>query len=116
MPMSTAAANQMLDAFVAGAVNYGAYIAAHTGAPGTTGANEYAGVTRQAATWNAGSGGTKTNSNAITLSTSGTTPVTDFGEWSAVSAGAYGAALHLTSPITAATITIAAGALSMGLA
>jgi hypothetical protein len=33
-----------------------------------------------------------------------------------VSAGAYGAALHLTSPITAATITIAAGALSMGLA
>ena len=58
---SVMAKNYMLDQL---GTNKALYISAHTADPGPTGANECAGSTRQAVTWNAASGGTKTQSNA----------------------------------------------------
>lgn len=108
--LGTTFANQALDAGAGGATNVLAYSSLHTASPSTTGANEYSGVTRQAATWNAASGGNKTNSGAQTFSTSGATAVTHIGEWSASSAGTYGIGEPLGSSVTAASITVASGA------
>lgn len=113
MLYSATAANQALDALSGGTTNVLAYTSCHTGAPGGTGATEYAGVTRQATTYNAASARAKTNSSALTFTTSGASAVTDFGTWSAVTAGTYGIDLHLSSSVTAVTITVAAGALSL---
>ena len=90
-----------------------AFVSLHTASPGGTGASEYAGVTRQACSWNAASSRTKTNSSALTFTTSGATPVTHAGTSSAVSAGTYGIDIPLSSSVTATTITVAAGALSL---
>lgn len=114
---SVAAENQGLDA-LAGSLNSPtnllAYVSLHTGDPSTTGANEVSGgsYVRQACTWNAASNGSKTNVTMMTFQTPGTTPVTFFGGWSAATAGTYGIGAALTSSVTAATITVAAGALS----
>ncbi|HSZ38475.1 MAG TPA: hypothetical protein VK817_00810 [Trebonia sp.] len=107
--------NAALDALAntAPSVNYLGFASCHTNTPGTTGANEYAGVTRLAETWNAASAGAKTNSGTLSFTTSGVTAVTDFGFWSLVSAGVYGIGAHLSSPVTAVTITVAAGAISL---
>ena len=86
----------------------------HTGSPGTTGANEMASCTRQAATWNSAASAAKTNSGALSFSNPGTVAATNFGTFSAVSAGTYGIGGALSSSVTAATITVAAGALSIG--
>lgn len=109
---SPTALNQALDALSGGATNLLGFIALHTGSPGTTGLLEYAGVTRQACTWNAAAAGSKTNSSALTFTTSGATPVTHLAGWSLVSAGVYGIGAALTSNVTAATITVAAGAIT----
>jgi hypothetical protein len=113
---SVTSENQALDA-LAGSLNTPtnviAYVSCHTATPGTTGASEYAGVTRQACTWNNASSGSKTNSSALTFSTSGASAVTHFGGWSAVTAGTYGIGLALASSVTATTITVAAGALTL---
>ena len=86
--------------------------------PGTTGANENAatgGYTRQACSWNAASGGSKTNSSSLTFSTSGTVAVTAFGtnSTSGTSGGTYAIGGNLTSSVTSASITIAAGAITL---
>lgn len=118
MSASPTACNQSLDALGGSLpgtpVNLLAFVSQHTAAPGTTGANEYASTTRQACSWNNASSAAKTNSSALSLSNSGASAVTDFGTFSASSAGTFGIALHLASPITAASITAAAGALSLG--
>lgn len=113
MLYSTGAANQALDALAGGATNLIGFTSCHTAAPAGTGANEYAGVTRQATSWNAASSRAKTNSGALSFTTSGASAVTDFGSWSLVTAGVYGIDMHLTSSVTATTITVAAGALSL---
>lgn len=113
MSASTTACNQMLDG-LATPTNVIAFASQHTGAPGTTGANEYASTTRQAISWNAASAAAKTNSSALSFTNSGASPVTDFGTFSASTAGTFGAALHAASSVTAASITVAAGALSLG--
>lgn len=112
---SVTAENQALNALDASGtpVNVAAFVSLHTAPPGTTGANEYAGVTRLACAWNAAAAGSKTNSTALTFSTSGTTPVTHFGTWSAATAGTYGIGGALSSTVTAASVTIAAGALTL---
>lgn len=112
---STSACNQALNAIDASGspTNLATHLQMHTASPGTTGANEMATTTRQACAWNAASGGTKTNSGAPTFTTPGTNPATHFGTFSAVSAGSYGIGGALTSPVTAVTITVAAGALTL---
>jgi hypothetical protein len=110
---STTAENQALTGLDGGTTNVLAYVQLHTASPSTTGANEMSSVTRQACTWNAASGGSKTNSSALTFTTPGTTAATHFGTFSAVTAGTYGIGGALTASVTAATITIAAGALTL---
>jgi hypothetical protein len=65
-----------------GATNFLGFASCHTASPSTTGANEYAGVTRLAATWNAASGAAKTNLGTLSFTTSDASAVTDFGFWS----------------------------------
>ncbi len=110
---SVTANNQALDALSGGTTNVLAYVQLRSASPGTTGANELASTTRQACSWNAASGGTKTNSSALTFTTPGTTAATFFGTFSASTAGTYGIGGALGSSVTAATITIAAGAISL---
>lgn len=115
MGASTTARNQALDG-LATPTNTLAFVALHTADPGTTGTNENAatgGYARQACTWNAASSGSKTNSSSLTFSTAGSVPVTHFGTFSAVSAGTFGMSGALSSSVTAASITVAAGALTL---
>ena len=115
---STTAENQALDGLSGGTTNLLADVALHTASPSTTGANENANsgsYARQACSWNAASGGSKTNSSALTFSTGGTVAVTHFGTWSSATyaGGTYGIGGALASSVTATTITVAAGALTL---
>jgi len=113
---SVTAENQALDALSGGTVNVLAFVALHTASPGTTGTSENAatgGYARQSCSWNAASSGSKTNSSALTFSTAGSTPITHLGGWSASTAGTYGIGMPLASSVTAASITVAAGAITL---
>jgi hypothetical protein len=120
---STAVCLAALDALAntAPTVNYLGFVSLHTASPALTGANEATGggYARQAETWNAASGTSpscvKTNLGALSFTTTGVTANTHFGTWSLVTAGVYGLGGALTSSVTAVTITVAAGALSLGL-
>lgn len=74
---SATACNQSLDGLsgTVSATNVIAYVSLHTASPSTTGANEVSGggYARQACSWNAASGSAKTNSSALTFTTSGDT-------------------------------------------
>lgn len=117
--------NQALNALDASGTptNLAAFVSLHVGSPGSpvlgaAGANENANTgsyARQACTWNAASGGTKTNSSALTFTTAGTVAVTHFGTSSVVTynTGPFGIGGALTSSVTAVTITVAAGALTI---
>lgn len=101
-----------------GSTNVVPNVSLHVGDPGTTGANENANsgsYARQACSWNAASGGAKTNSTSLTFTTGGTVAVTHFGTWSSATyaAGTYAIGGALASSVTAVTITVAAGALSI---
>lgn len=101
-----------------GSTNTIPYVSLHTASPSTTGANENANsgsYARQACTWNAASGGSKTNSTALTFSTLGTVAVTHIGTWSSATygAGTYSIGAALGSSVTAASITIASGAITL---
>lgn len=114
---STDFINQALNALDASGTpaNLAAYVTLHSTSPGTTGVNEFSGggYARQACSWNAASSGTKTNSSSLSFTTAGTTAATHFGTASASTAGTYGIGGALTAPVTATTITIAAGALTV---
>ena len=113
---SVTSENQSLDALSGGATNVLAFVSLHTATTSTTGASENAatgGYARQACSWNAASSGSKTNSSALTFSTAGSTAVTYFGTWSASTAGTFGIGGALASGVTATTITVAAGALTL---
>lgn len=101
-----------------GSTNQMTHVALHTATTSTTGAAENAnsgGYARQACSWNAAASSAKTNSTALTFSTLGTVAVTHIGTWNSVTYGggtfAIGAALGAS--VTAATITVAAGAISL---
>lgn len=86
MPYSVAAKNAMLDHLGTLAV----WMSVHKGAPGSTGANENTGATRQAVTWNAASGGAKTQSNAPSFAGIPVAePVIAVGLWSASTGGTF---------------------------
>lgn len=110
---STTAANQALDALAGGTTNVLAFLQLNTADPGTTGASE-ATSTRTAATWNAAATRAKTNSSAHTFTgQSGSTANTHFSTWSASTSGTFGISGALGSSVTATTITVAAGAISL---
>jgi hypothetical protein len=111
---STTAKNQALDGLSTPS-NVLAYVGLSTGDPGVTGANEAAGggYARQACTWNAASGGTRTNSSALTFATDNIDVISHFFTSTAVTAGTYGLSGALTSTVTAASVTVAAGALTL---
>jgi hypothetical protein len=112
---SVSARNQALNGLDASGtpVNLMAYTNLNTTDPGTTGAAE-ATSARQASAWNASSGGSKTNSGAMTFTgQSSTTAHGFFSTWTALTAGTNGMNGTLTTPVTAATITVAAGALTI---
>lgn len=115
---STTACNQALDGIGAAGTptNLLGFVSLHSASPGTTGANESASTTRLACTWNLASAGSKTNSSALTFTTPGTVPNTHFGTFSASTAGTFGIGGALSSSVTAVTITVAAGALTISAA
>jgi hypothetical protein len=92
------------------------YVSLHSADPTTSGGSENAatgGYVRQACSWNTAAGGAMTNSSSLSFSTAGSVAVTHFGTWSASSAGTYALGGALASSVTAASITIAAGAISI---
>lgn len=99
-------------------VNLIAATALHVATPGTTGASENANsgsYARQSTSWSASSAGSaKTNSGALTFSTLGTVAVTHVAGWSSTTygGGTYGIGAPLGSSVTAASITVASGAIS----
>lgn len=117
--LGTSGANAALNGLDGtGASNTISHVALHVGDPSTTGANENANsgsYARQACTWNAAASSAKTNSSALTFSTLGSVAVTHFGGWSSATYGGgnYGIGGALAASVTAASITVAAGALSI---
>ena len=116
----TQATNQALNGLDASGTptNLMAFVSLHTATPLTTGASEATGggYARQACSWNAASAGSKTNSSSLTFTTTGATPNTHFGTSSLVSAGVYGIGGALGSSVTAVTVTVAPGALTVSAA
>lgn len=110
--------NQALDALNASGTptNLATHVSLHTATTGTTGASEVSGggYARQACSWNSAASAAKTNSTALTFTTSGATANTHVGTWSASTAGTFGIGAALASSVTAASITVAAGAISIG--
>jgi hypothetical protein len=111
--ISTTEANQAL------ATTGWAYVSLHTADPTTTGGSEVTGGTyvRVAVSWNAASGGSVTNSGALSINLPASTTASYFGIWSASTAGTYyiGGALSpsVTTGASAGVVTIAAGSLSV---
>jgi hypothetical protein len=111
--ISTTEANQALS------TTGWSYVSLHTADPGTTGASEVTGGTyaRVAVTWNAASGGSVSNSGALSINLPASTTASYFGVWGASSAGTYyiGGALSpsVTTGASAGVITIASGSLSV---
>jgi hypothetical protein len=118
--LGTSGANAALNGLDGtGATNTISHVALHVGDPGTTGASENANTgsyARQACSWNTAASSAKTNSSSLTFSTLGTVAVTHFGAWNSVTygGGSYGIGGALSASVTAASITVAAGALSIG--
>jgi hypothetical protein len=117
---SAAAANAALNGLDGtGNSNVIPYVSLHSATTGTTGASENANsgsYARQACSWNAAASSAKTNSSSLSFSTGGTVAVSYFGTWSSATygAGTFAIGGALASPVTATSITIAAGALSLG--
>ena len=111
--ISTTEANQALS------TTGWAYVSLHTADPTTTGGSEVTGGTyaRVAVSWNAASGGSVTNSGALSINLPASTTASYFGIWSASTAGTYyiGGALSpsVTTGASAGVVTIAAGSLSV---
>lgn len=113
----TVVTNQALNSMDASGTptNHIGFVSLHTATTTTTGASEATGggYARQACTWNAASAGSKTNSSALSFTTTGATAHTHFGAWTLVTAGVFGIGGALNSSVTAVTITVAAGAITL---
>jgi len=111
--ISTTEANQAL------ATTGWAFVSLHSADPGTTGASELpTGVyARVAVAWNAASGGSVTNSGALSINVPASTTTGYFGVWSASTGGTYYLGGTLGTPITtggtAGVCSIAASALTV---
>jgi hypothetical protein len=85
------------------------WVSLHTATTGTTGASEYAGVTRIQYSVGSPASGSITNTATAAFTTSGASAVTHIGTWDAVTAGNFRIGAQLASPVTAASITFAVG-------
>lgn len=116
---SSAATNAALNGLDGtGSTNTMTHVSLHSATTSTTGASENANTgsyARQACSWNAASSGSKTNSSSLTFSTAGSVAVTHFGTWNNATygAGTFSIGGALASSVTAASITIAAGAITL---
>lgn len=116
---SAAAENAALNGLAGvGSTNVIPFVSLHTATPGTTGASENANTgsyVRLACSWNVASGGSMTNSTSLTFTTAGSVAVAYIGTWSSVTygAGTYAIGAALGSSVTAVSITIAAGAITL---
>ena len=84
----------------------------HTATTGTTGASEYAGVTRLQFSVGSPAAGAISNTATATFTTSGATSVTHLGTWDAVTVGNFRLGAPLGTPVSAVTITFAIAAIS----
>lgn len=84
MALSVTARNALASAIAAGA----SWISVHDGDPGTTGANEVAGIARKQTTWGSASNGDVVGSQVVADVIAGG-PYTHFGVWTAVSGGTF---------------------------
>jgi len=94
------------------------HISLHTGDPGTTGADEVTGgsYARAAVTWDAASGGTKSNSGQLVFQVPSGTTITHVGGWNAGSSGTFRGGGALAAPqafATSGSYTIDAGDLDI---
>lgn len=116
---SSAAENAALNGLAGvGSTNTMPDVSLHTATTSTSGASENANTgsyARQACSWNTASSGSMTNSSALTFSTAGSVAVTYIGTWSSATyaAGTFSIGAALGSSVTAASITIAAGAITL---
>lgn len=106
-----------LEAAVGGAFVPGTtyYLSVHSADPGTTGASEFSGggYARQPIVFAAGSSdGVIASNAAITVPNAGTVAATYFGIWTTASTGTYKGGGLLGSPVTAASISFASGAVT----
>lgn len=87
MALTNAAKGTMLDALAGSTV----YASLHTGDPGTSGTSEVTGGSygRQAITWAAASGGSKSSSSIPAISVPASTTVGWFGLYSAATSGTF---------------------------
>ena len=85
------------------------WIGLNTASPGTTGANEYAGVTRIQYSVGTPSAGAITNTATATFTTDNGSTVTHISAWDALSAGNYRIGAALASSVKATTIVFAVG-------
>lgn len=108
----SAGANTALDALVAAYP----WIKLHTGAPGSAGtSNAATETTRKQASWNAASGGSVSNSGALTWTNiAGSQDATHFTAWTASSGGTFGFSGTITANAYTAgdNYSVAAGALT----
>jgi len=95
MSHSVAARN----AAVAAVTTLGNWCSLNTGDPGTTGANEGAGVTRTQTTWGAPSGGSSVGTQALIPVPAGG-PYTHYSVWSLASGGSFVTGGALPAPET----------------
>ena len=96
------------------------YVSLHTGAVGTTGANEVAGgsYVRVAVTWGAAASGSMASTGAVTINVPASTTVTSFGFWDASTTGNWLGGTTLTASqafVGAGTLTFAIGQLLFAL-
>lgn len=89
MPLNANGRNAMLSGGLGDAIGL---LSLHTGDPGTTGANEVSGgsYARKTVTWGSASGGTRSNSAAVTFDVPGSTTVFYVGFWNSGGTTFYG--------------------------
>jgi hypothetical protein len=88
------------------------WISLHTADPGTTGASEYAGVSRVQYSVGSPSSGSITNTATASFTTDGASAVVGIGAYDASTAGNYRMGALLASNVTATSITFAVGSQS----
>lgn len=91
------------------------YLSAHSADPNTSGASELSGggYARQAIVFGTATAGVIASNAAITIPNSGSTAVTHFGVWSASTGGTYLGGFPLASSVTAASIQVPSGAVTL---
>jgi hypothetical protein len=108
------------NALLATGITLMTYCSMHTATTSTTGAAETSGgsYVRQSVAWTTAASSSTGNSAALSFSIAASTTISYFGTWNASTSGTFEAGGALTSSVTfgsAGTLTVAIGALTVGL-